>query len=567
MKVIPISNGRRQNITTQQNKVMSNPIMPKYKQNNELSNVYYLPVNTPTFKGLRFETNVIQKVLGKQYQGLGIYTPDKNFIDFAKIGIEKLAKEPLNIVTATAAEIAAYRFSMALSESYSEGSEFGTQWTTRYNPENRRSPLAVSHTLSSENAKEQFAKNLEFLYNERFGKSLDIPITDKDGNLTLNAVVFDTETTGTNPKADKIVQIATSQIRNGKIVENEHVNQLINPEIPIPLEASSVNGITDDMVKDSPTIQEYITTFLDKTLNKENGVIVAYNSKFDVPLLNKEIRDFNTTAKDSNTLKEKQMAKVLDPFILIQRIHPFLGAKKKLGQQYQWLFCKEMENAHDALADVNGTVDVLKYCLYYLSEHRKDKSVPLTLREVLIFQNGGHGVENIDIPLNPNKNFNANFKFDQSYKLEPLDVTNYFQGYKLSEKVIKDIIPEIGEENAKKLLGEGFVNEEVTANSKGHAILAGETQKTENKKSFKSLSYILQDNMKKVLEFANLEGYNGKSKEEIEDFIIEKSKKYANEKIKNIWIKNVNPKDIAKGNDLPDDNITKRVMSESLNVV
>lgn len=57
-----------------------------------------------------------------------------------------------------------------------------------------------------------------------------------------------------------------------------------------------------------------------------------------------------------------------------------------------------MENAHDAFADVKGTVDVLKYTLYYLSEHRKDKSKPLTLREVLLFQNGCN-VANIDIPL------------------------------------------------------------------------------------------------------------------------------------------------------------------------
>ena len=34
------------------------------------------------------------------------------------------------------------------------------------------------------------------------------------------------------------------------------------------------------------------------------------------------------------------------------------------------------------------------------------------------------------------------------------------------------------------------------------------------------------------------------------------------ESIKEIWIKNVDPNDISKGNDLPDDNITKRVMKE-----
>ena len=376
---------------------VSNPFMQKQNNMTELSNVYDMPFAS-SFKGLRFENRVIQKVVGKEFQGLGMYSKNNSdFIDFAKVGYEKLVQEPLNIVKASKEEIAAHRFALALAETYAIGSAFGTQWVKRYNPENRNSPLAVSHTLNDEKLKEElFAPNLELLYDKRFGKSLDVPITDDKGNLILNAVVFDTETTGANPKVDRIAQIATMQIRNGQVIPEESVDQLINPGIPMPKGAEAVHGISDEMLQDKPKMDDYIETFLDKVMNKSNGVIVAYNSKFDVPLLNRMIREHNV-ATDSH-LKEKSMAKVLDPFILIQRIHPFLGAKKKLGFQYHWLFCKSMENAHDALADVSGTVDVLKYCLYYLSEHRKDKTVPLTLREVLIFQNGGHGVENIDIP-------------------------------------------------------------------------------------------------------------------------------------------------------------------------
>ena len=56
--------------------------------------------------------------------------------------------------------------------------------------------------------------------------------------------------------------------------------------------------------------------------------------------------------------------------------------------------------------------------------------------------------------------------------------------------------------------------------------------------------------------------YNGKSAEEIETLITERSKSYAKEGTREIWMKNVDPNDIAKGNDLPDDNITRRVMRE-----
>ena len=543
------------------NPMVSRPVKaPVYPQRNEISNVYYTPLNMnkTSFSGLRLETNVIQKVKGKQFQGSGIYTAGKNFIDFLKVGYDKLASEPLNILKATKNEITAHRFSLALAETYAEGSSFGTQWVKRYNPENRRSPLAVSHSLNSDHMKEQvYAKNLEYLYDFDNNKHLDTPITNKQGKLTLNAVVFDTETTGANPKVDKIVQIATLPIKNGQVTKFGVCDQLINPEIPMPAGAEAVHGISDEMVKDKPTIDKFLKKFLSTSLNKKNGVVVAYNSKFDIPLLNREIREHNIYS--NSPLEEKNLAEVLDPYLLIQRIHPFLGAKKKLGYQYHWLFCKPMENAHDALADVTGTADVLKYCLYYLSEHRKDKTVPLTLREVLIFQNGGHGVENINIPLDASKNYNKNFKFDRSYRAEPLDVDNYFQGYKLTPAIARSLESEIGYNNVRKLIQENDRSEMVSQGEQA----TPEMEKGKNNAS-KNVSYVLKDNFKKVLGFAELEEYNGKSVDEIIDIITENSKQYSHEVTKEIWLKNVDPDDIARGNDLPDDKIAKRVMRESM---
>ena len=303
--------------------------------------------------------------------------------------------------------------------------------------------------------------------------------------------------------------------------------------------------------------------FLGKHLNKQNGVIVAYNSKFDVTLLNKAIREHNVAS--TVELKQKQAFKVLDPFILIQRIHPFLGAKKKLSTQYQWLFCKEMEDAHDALADVKGTVDVLKYCLYYLSEHRKNKSVPLSLREVLAFQNGSQNIQNIDIPLHSTKNFSSKFNFKTSYRKEPLNVDNYFKGYKLTKESLKEISEEIGEANVAKLENDGVVGSVVDMTYRGHRILPAETKRVPKTGGFENSFYTMEKNMKKVLGFAKLvaNDKNGKTKEEIEELILEKSKYYIHNKNINTWIKNVNPEDIKHGNDLPDLEIARRVMVEN----
>ncbi|HNW25989.1 MAG TPA: 3'-5' exonuclease [Candidatus Gastranaerophilaceae bacterium] len=536
------------------------------------SNIFYLPV----FEGKKreakrlvrnekkgssewFENRIVKQVKGKKYQGAGLYDKSGMYVDFLKIGNEKLFQEPLDITKATDKEVYAYWHALALAETYD------SSWVGRYNKFNITKPLAVFHTLNSEASQELFAQNLRILHNPVRCKSLDTNITDEQGNLCINCSVFDTETTGTKTDEDnlsdndRIVQIGAVQIKNGKISKKSEYNQLINPEIPIPEEATAVHGITDADVENAEKLEAVLSKFLDKYLNKENGVIVAYNSKFDIKLLNNAIREHNTHS--DKRLKERPTFKVLDPFILIQRIHPYLGVKKKLSGQYQFLFSKNLEEAHDALADVKGTVDVLKYCLYYLNEHRRDKSVPLTLREVLIFQNGGR-VKNIDLPMDV-ENCNAAVNFNKSYLLASMNVDNYFKGYKLSKEIVDSIKDEIGDVNIQKLVETGIINEKNILTHKGFKINPAETKRIPKSAKYENSFYILKSNFKEVLGFADLEPYNGKTKDEIEDLIIEKSKLFLHKQSMPIWMKNPNPMDIKDGNDLPDLKIARKVMAEN----
>lgn len=526
----------------------------------------YLPVSDTqmVFRGLKFQNTIVKKVTDKLYQGLGLYTPDGKWLDCSKIGDEFLAKEPLDVKKATFQEWGAYLHANALRESIST-------WTRRYNKYNMDKMLATFPTLNDVEAEERFGKNLKILWDTRLNKSLDIDITDKKGNLCLDAVVFDTESTGLNifghkfkknsKPLDRIIQIGAIQIKNGKIVPESSFNKLINPMIPIPEKSTEVHGITDEMVKDAKPIEAILKSFLKNHLNKNNGIIVAYNSKFDITILNNAIRKCNSKTSEDSQLKEKVMHKVLDPFILIQRIHPYLGVRKKLGEQYQFLFCKQMENAHDALSDVKATVDVMKYCLYFLSEHRKDKNIPLTLREVLIFQNGGK-VKNIDIPFDSER-CNAKVNFDKSYLHASIPVVNYFKGYKLTAKMLDEIKDDIGEENYQKIKKSRIKNKMFNLkNSSGLPINPAETELIPKESKFQTAAYLMRKNFDKVLGFAELEAYNGKSKEEIHDFIIEHSKKSINKKAISVWMKNPNPEDIKDGNDLPDFSIIKKVMNE-----
>src|SRR5574344_697271 len=319
----------------------------------------------PNFCGTKFEDNIVKQIDGNYY-GKGLYN-DRNFIDFDKCGWENLSKDQLDITKSSDKQIYAFQHANAFAEAKD------STWVQRFNPDNVTKALATFHTLCSKESQRKFAQNLEELQNMSLNKSLDKPIADNDGKLTLDCVVFDTETTGTNHSndkkpIDKIIQFGAIQVKNGEVDNSSGLSQLIDPEMHIPEAASNVHGILDKDVKGMPKMNDYLGYFLNEYMNKEHGVVVAYNSKFDMSMLRNSINDYNKKhAKEP--LKERRESKVLDPFILVQRIHPYVGAKKKLGEQYKFMFCKNLDDAHDAFADVKGTVDVMKYALYYLSEH------------------------------------------------------------------------------------------------------------------------------------------------------------------------------------------------------
>ena len=71
-----------------------------------------------------------------------------------------------------------------------------------------------------------------------------------------NYVIFDIETTGFSPETDAVVELSALKVRGGEIVDE--FSALINPEMHIPYTVNSINGITDDLVKDAPTMETVI---------------------------------------------------------------------------------------------------------------------------------------------------------------------------------------------------------------------------------------------------------------------------------------------------------------------
>ncbi|MDR0313416.1 MAG: 3'-5' exonuclease [Treponema sp.] len=99
---------------------------------------------------------------------------------------------------------------------------------------------------------------------------------------------FDIETTGLDPKLDRIVEFGAIKFDRRGIMAR--YSALINPEIPMPEEAGKVNGISDAMLAGKPVIEETLPNFL-KFI--QNTLIVAHNAPFDCGFVNETLKRLN----------------------------------------------------------------------------------------------------------------------------------------------------------------------------------------------------------------------------------------------------------------------------------
>jgi len=97
-------------------------------------------------------------------------------------------------------------------------------------------------------------------------------------------IFYDTETTGTRFDRDHIIEIAAFDP-----VEQRHFAELINPQCPIPPEATNIHKITDEMVKEAPPFQEVGKAFV--AFCGEEAILIAHNNEsFDKPFLEAEYK-------------------------------------------------------------------------------------------------------------------------------------------------------------------------------------------------------------------------------------------------------------------------------------
>lgn len=99
-------------------------------------------------------------------------------------------------------------------------------------------------------------------------------------------IIADTETTGlgTKLKPKKACEIALLEIHPITLETIEEFDTLIDPQQDIEPDAMAIHGITQEMVADSPTIEELVSMVWGK---KQAGrvTLICHNLSFDRPLL------------------------------------------------------------------------------------------------------------------------------------------------------------------------------------------------------------------------------------------------------------------------------------------
>ncbi len=166
-------------------------------------------------------------------------------------------------------------------------------------------------------------------------------------------VVFDIETTGLSAINDMITEIGGIRVVNGEIKDT--FSQLVNPERPIPEFITNLTGITDEMVKDKPTIDEVILDFNDFI---KDDVLVAHNATFDIGFI-REKMGLNDLELNNPILDTLELSRTVFPKL---KNHKLNTVAKHLDVS--------LENHHRAVDDATATAEIFIKIMELLEERQ-----------------------------------------------------------------------------------------------------------------------------------------------------------------------------------------------------
>lgn len=133
------------------------------------------------------------------------------------------------------------------------------------------------------------ANNIKMIYGVEMNMiepELDIVFNPKDISIEdATYVSFDLETTGLSVVHDGITEFGAVKIRHGEVIDR--LQSFINPGKAISTRISNLTSITNDMVANAPTIEQFIPQIIEFF---DDCILVAHNAKFDIGFLNEHFK-------------------------------------------------------------------------------------------------------------------------------------------------------------------------------------------------------------------------------------------------------------------------------------
>jgi DNA polymerase-3 subunit epsilon len=127
----------------------------------------------------------------------------------------------------------------------------------------------------------------------------------------MREIVFDTETTGLDPKnGDRVVEIGCVELVN-HIPSGRRFHRYVNPERGMSIDAARVHGLDDAFLREKPLFAAIAGELLDFI---GDASLIAHNAQFDLDFLNLEL------GRAGHPLLPAD--RIVDTLMLARRKHP-----------------------------------------------------------------------------------------------------------------------------------------------------------------------------------------------------------------------------------------------------
>lgn len=158
-------------------------------------------------------------------------------------------------------------------------------------------------------------------------------------------VVIDLETTGLDPRRDRITEVGAVKVRGGERLGEFHA--LVAPGVPIPPGVARLTGITDATVARCPPIEAIVPALAEFL---RGTTVVAHNARFDLSFLRTAFGALSYPPLDNPVVDTARLARRVLPRDEVRDV--------RLSTLAHHLRAR-VKPEHRALADARATVDVL----------------------------------------------------------------------------------------------------------------------------------------------------------------------------------------------------------------